>query len=57
VRGGGQQVPVVAVDLLQAGVGRAGEVQGVGRAQKDRGGRPIICQQAAAINSVETGSH
>jgi hypothetical protein len=35
VGGGGEEVTVVAVDFLQAGVLRAGEVQRVGRAEKD----------------------
>lgn len=37
MRGGGEEVAVVTVDFFQAGVGGAGEVEGVGGAEEDSG--------------------
>jgi len=37
MRSGGEEVAVVAVDFFQAGIGGAGEVQGVGGAEESCG--------------------
>lgn len=46
---GGEQMAVVTVDFLEAGIGGAGEMEGVGGAEED-GGRQIEHLVAGGLN-------
>ena len=53
--GGGEKVAVVRVDLAKAVLGRASEVQGVGRPQENRGRSSLVKSADPLLDRIDQG--